>query len=179
MIQTERVVRTLVEEGRVAEAIEYAGQKLADGDESAAAWLPRIQAADRDQISQIQYFLTLRADEALPDLLAKNEDSRTKLWMADVDWAAYGDLQVRRTEPGRAEIALACWHVYTDTARYFGDNPPSEAETELRPAGTAIVDLALTVSIANDLAARWNAVDVPRAHPNGSHLAITVPVPRE
>jgi hypothetical protein len=119
----------LVVEGRVAEAIEYAGQKLADGDESAAAWLPRIQAADRNQISQIQYFLTLRADEALPDLLTNTEDSRTKLWMADVDWAAYGDLQVRRTEPGRAEIALACWHVYTDTARYFGDNPPNDRGT--------------------------------------------------
>jgi hypothetical protein len=44
----------------------------------------------------------------------------------------------RPVEPDRAEIALACWHVYKDTARYFGDNPPNEAETELRPDGTAI-----------------------------------------
>lgn len=141
--------------------------------------MPRIQVADRSQVSQIQYFLTTRADDALPDLLGSGADRSTKLWMADVDWAAYGDLLVRRTEPGRAEIALACWHVYTDTARYFGDNPPNEAEAELRPTGTAITDLALTVGIVNDLAARWNAVDVPRPHPNGSHLAITVPVPTE
>ena len=175
MIQTEQVVRTLVAEGRVGDAIEYAGQKLADGDESAAPWVVRIQAADRDQVSQIQYFLTQQADETLPDLLANDQEVRTKLWMADVDWAAYGDLRVRRIAPGRAEIALACWHVYTDTARYFGDNPPNEVETELAPDGTAIVDLALTVAIVNDLAARWNAVEPPYAV--GSHLAIAVPLP--
>lgn len=118
---TARIIRTLAGEGRIGEAVDFARAKLAAGDEWAAAWVPRIQAADRDQVS----------------------------------------------------------HVYTDTARYFGDNPPNDAETELRPTGTAITDLALTVGIVNDLAARWNAVDVPRPHPNGSHLAITVPVRTE
>ncbi|WP_410788905.1 hypothetical protein [Kribbella sp. C-35] len=119
----------------------------------------------------------MRADEALPALLADEQAGRTKLWMADTDWAAYGDLRVRRTEPGRAEIALACWHVYTDLARYVGNNPPNDAETELAPEGTAVVDLALTVGVMNDLAARWEAVGVPRPLDNGSHLAVVVPLP--
>jgi hypothetical protein len=80
--------------------------RLDAGDEWAIAWVPRIQAADRDQVSQIQYFLTSKADAALPDLLSAAEERRTKLWIAD-----------------------------------------------------------------------WNALDVPRPHGNGSHLAITVPLP--
>ncbi|MEI8407931.1 MULTISPECIES: hypothetical protein [unclassified Kribbella] len=171
---TARVIDLLVEKGRIDTAIAFARLRLDAGDEWAIAWVPRLQAADRDQVSEIQYFLTRRADAALPDLLSG--EGSTKLWIADVDYAAYGDLRVRQVEAG-AEIALACWHVYIDTARYFGDNPPNDAETELRPAGTAITELGLTVAIVNDLAARWNALDVPRPHANGSHLAITVPLP--
>ncbi len=176
---TARVIDLLAAKGRLDTAIAFARLRLDAGDDWAIQWVPRRQAADRDQVSQIQYFLTSRADSALPDLLSGDGDRSTKLWMADVDWAAYGDLRVLRTEPGRAEIALACWHVYTDTARYFGDNPPTEAETELPPEGTAITDLGLTIGIVNDLAARWNAFDVPRPHTSGRHLAITVPVQYE
>ncbi len=174
---TARVIHLLVEKRRIDTAIAFAQLRLDAGDEWAIAWVPRLQAADMDQVSPIQYSLTRRADSALPDLLRAGEERRTKLWIADVDYAAYGDLRVRPVEPGRAEIALACWHVYKDTARYFGDNPPNEAETELPPEGTAITELGLTIGIVNDLAARCNAIDVPRPHANGSHLAITVPLP--
>ncbi|WP_327639378.1 hypothetical protein OHB24_13710 [Kribbella sp. NBC_00482] len=173
----ERILRILVGEGRLEEAVEYAQEKVRAGEQWATAWVPAIRPADRDQVSAIQYFLTKRADEALPDLLANEQGGRTKLWMADTDWAAYGDLRVRRTEPGRAEIALACWHVYTDFARYVGNNPPNDAETELAPEGTAVVDLALTVGVVNDLAARYDAAGVPRPLGNGSHLAVVVPLP--
>ncbi|WP_328332590.1 hypothetical protein OHA70_14380 [Kribbella sp. NBC_00382] len=94
--------------------------------------------------------------------------------MADVDYAAYCDLRLALLAPDRAELAVACWTVYTDTARYFGDDPPTEAETKLQPEGTAITDLAETVRFIDDLAYELKARDLPRPH--GRHLAITIPI---
>ena len=71
-------------------------------------------------------------------------------------------------------IGTAIWTVYTDTARYFGDDPPTEAETKLQPDGTAITDLAETVRFIDDLAYELKARGLPRPH--GRHLAIAIPI---
>ncbi|MEU9234012.1 hypothetical protein [Streptomyces subrutilus] len=87
----------------------------------------------------------------------------------------YGHVRVRPTEPGQADVSLACWAANTDTARYFGNNPPSAEETRLPPEGTAVPDESLTGRVTGHVAIRMNALDGPRPDHDG-HLTITVPL---
>jgi len=171
---TARVIGLLVEQGRLDTAIAFAQARVDAGDEWALQWVPKRRAADYGEVSEAEYLLASKAHAALRGLLPAGEECSTKLRISDAEYAAYGDLRVTFAEPDRAKVSLACWTVYTDTARYFGNNPPTEAETSLPPEGTAITDLALTVGVIGDLAARWNALDLP--HPDGNHLTINVPL---
>ncbi len=171
---TARVIGLLAEQGRVDTAIAFAQARADAGDEWALKWVPKRQAADYGEVSEAVYLLATHAHKALHELLPAGDERSTKLRISDAEYAAYGDLRVTFPEPDRAKVSLACWTVYTDTARYLGNNPPTEAETTLPPEGTAITDLALTVGVIGDLAARWNALDLP--HPDGNHLTINVPL---
>ncbi|MEV6287195.1 hypothetical protein [Kribbella sp. NPDC051770] len=88
----------------------------------------------------------------------------------------YADVLVSVPELGHVRIAVACWIVNTDAARYFGDNPPIEAEALLAPAGTAVSDPEVTAGVLDELAIRLNAIDPPVPHPGGQHQSITVPL---
>lgn len=134
---TARVIGLLAEMGRLDTAIAFAQARVAAGDEWALEWVPRRQTGDFDQVSEAQFLLTRKADSALRDLLADGKDRSTKVRIADAEYAAYGDLRVSLPEPGRAEISLACWTVYMDTARYFGDNPPDRRSAVVRDPGFA------------------------------------------
>ncbi|MEU8953667.1 hypothetical protein AB0C93_05125 [Streptomyces sp. NPDC048518] len=91
------------------------------------------------------------------------------------DFTMCAHVRAQWAAPGQAKIALACWVVNMDTARYFGDNPPAEAESRLPPEGTAEWDEELTGRVIGHLAARMNALAA--AEPTtDEHLTITVPV---
>ncbi|MCX4681891.1 hypothetical protein OG413_42585 [Streptomyces sp. NBC_01433] len=77
--------------------------------------------------------------------------------------------------PGQVKIALACWVVNMDTARYLGDNPPAREEMRLPPEGTAEWDEELTGRVIGHLAARMNAPAAALPTTDG-HLTITVPL---
>jgi hypothetical protein len=77
--------------------------------------------------------------------------------------------------PGHVKIALACWVVNTNTARYLGDNPPAIEEMSLPPEGTAQWDEDLTSRVIGHLAARMNAL-APARPTTDEHLTITVPL---
>ncbi|WUT33161.1 hypothetical protein OG392_36860 [Streptomyces sp. NBC_00691] len=79
------------------------------------------------------------------------------------------------TEPGQVKIALACWVVNLDTARYLGDSPPTRQEKLLPPEGTAAWDEELTGRVISHLAARMNAL-APALPTGDGHLTITVPL---
>ncbi|WP_369217992.1 hypothetical protein [Streptomyces flavofungini] len=76
--------------------------------------------------------------------------------------------------PGQVRIALACWVVNMDTARFLGDTPPDSKEMRLPPEGTARWDEDLTSRVIGHLATRMNALAaaLPTAD---EHLTITVP----
>jgi hypothetical protein len=73
------------------------------------------------------------------------------------------------------KIALACWVVNMDTARYMGGNPPAEKEVFLPPEGTAQWDEDLTSRVIGHLATRMNALAAARPT-SDEHLTITVPL---
>jgi hypothetical protein len=77
--------------------------------------------------------------------------------------------------PGQVKIALACWVVNMDTARYIGGNPPAEKEMFLPPEGTAQWDEDLTSRVIGHLGARMNALAAARPTTD-EHLTITVPL---
>ncbi|NEA35693.1 hypothetical protein [Streptomyces sp. SID13031] len=176
---TARIIDLLVEKGRIGTAIALATARFRAGDESAEQWIPRpplTRIGEREVT--VRQLLTKSAVTAIRELLptcSTGEERRTKARMADSDYAMYCDLWVTLVAPDRAEIAVACWTVYTDAARYFGDDPPDEAERELQPEGTAITDLAMTVDMVDDLADHLKGRDLPR--PAGRHLTITIPLP--
>ncbi|WP_020391037.1 hypothetical protein [Kribbella catacumbae] len=127
------MIGLLAEMRRLNTAIAFSQARVDAGDEWALEWVPKRQTGDFNQVSEAQFLLTRNADSALRDLLGNGKERSTTRRISDAEYAAYGDLRVSLPEPGRAEISLACWTVYTDTARYFGDNPPNEAETEHHP----------------------------------------------
>ncbi len=104
------------------------------------------------------------------------QERATTVRIADEGSSYYGDLRVSIPALGQVQISLACWLVGTDTARYFGDDPPTEAETRLAPDGTAITDLRATVGVLDELATRLHATEPASPHPGGRHLTITVPL---
>lgn len=77
--------------------------------------------------------------------------------------------------PGQVKIALSCWVVNKDTARYLGGSPPAVEEMRLPPEGTAHWDEELTSRVIGHLAARMNALSATAATSDG-HLTITVPL---
>ncbi|MFF7446639.1 MULTISPECIES: hypothetical protein [unclassified Streptomyces] len=84
-------------------------------------------------------------------------------------------VRVQLTAPGQAEVALACWVVNMDTARFFGSTPPTEDEKRLSPEGVASWDEALTRRVIGHLAARMKALDAPQ-EAQDDHLTLTVPL---
>ncbi|MER6120262.1 hypothetical protein [Streptomyces sp. NPDC001743] len=91
------------------------------------------------------------------------------------DFTLCAHVRARWAAPGQVEIALACWVVNMDTARYLGDNPPAGHEMRLPPDGTAEWDEDLTGRVIGHLAARMNALSPARPAFDG-HLTITVPL---
>ncbi|MER5257382.1 MULTISPECIES: hypothetical protein [unclassified Streptomyces] len=87
----------------------------------------------------------------------------------------YAHVRLRPATPAQADVSLACWTTNMDTARYFGNTPPSEQETRLPPDGTATPDESLTSRVMGHLAPRMNALGNPRPGGEG-HLTITVPL---
>jgi hypothetical protein len=178
---TARVIHLLVEKQRIDVAIAFAEARVAAGDEWAKRWIPRVPQAriHRDDGIDSQ-LLASQADAAIRELLptcSAGEERSTTVRVADAGYAVYGDLRVGLAASGQAEVSLACWTVNLDTARYFGDNPPEEAETRLPPDGTAVPDLQMTIAVLDDIADRLKAPDAPRPHPGGSHLTITLAAP--
>jgi hypothetical protein len=174
-----RIIDRLIEKRRIGTAIAFATTLLNAGDEWAEAWIPRPPLAriGGREVTHRQ-LLIAKAVTNIRELLAATADGQvrsTTVSIADTDYAAYCDLRLALIAPDRAELAVACWTVYTDTARYFGDNPPTEAERKLQPDGTAITDLAETVRVIDDLAYELKARDLPTPHAGGRHLAITIP----
>lgn len=91
------------------------------------------------------------------------------------DFSMCAHIRVRWAAPGEVEIALACWVVNMDTARYVGDNPPAGEEMRLPPEGTAEWDEELTSRVIGHLAARLNA-RTTALPTTDDHLTITVPM---
>lgn len=91
------------------------------------------------------------------------------------DFTMCAHVRAQRAAPGQVRIALACWVVNTDAARYFGDNPPAGEERRLPPEGTAEWDEELTSRVIGHLAARMNALAAARPTAD-EHLTITVPL---
>ncbi|WP_432944242.1 hypothetical protein ACQPXM_02375 [Kribbella sp. CA-253562] len=175
---TRAVIRLLVEQGRIGIAVAFARARVGSGAEWASAWVPR-EDQDEPSTSVSEQMLAASAESAVRELLpghAGDEEFSTTVSLADVDSTLYGDVRIRVPELGRVEISLACWTVGTDTARYFGDDPPTVAETELPPTGTAVPDLASTIGVIDELSARLGALEPPSPHRGGRHLTITVPL---
>ncbi|MEV8376939.1 hypothetical protein AB0P21_29620 [Kribbella sp. NPDC056861] len=172
---TGAVINLLVERRRIGPAIAFAEARVAAGDEWAGRWVPRPPQPrfPREQVAMWQ-LLTTKVIDAVPELLPA---SSTTVSIADADYALYADVRVALLSPDRAKISLACWTVYTDAARYFGDHPPEDAEQRLDPEGTALPELDLTVGVIDDLAVRLKSRDLPQPHPGGRHLTVTVPLP--
>jgi hypothetical protein len=172
---TGAVINQLVEKRRIGTAIAFAEARVAAGDEWAGRWVPRQPQPrfPREQVAMWQLLAT-KVVNAVQELLPA---SSTTVSIADADYALYADVRVALLSPERAKISLACWTVYTDAARYFGDHPPEDAERKLDPEGTAIPELNLTVGVIDELAVRLKSRDLPQPHPGGRHLTITVPLP--
>ncbi|MFI7320682.1 hypothetical protein [Streptomyces venezuelae] len=105
---------------------------------------------------------------------ADGQELSTTVTLGGDGFDMHAHVRVRPTAPGRFEVSLACWVANKDTARYFGNSPPSRDETRLPPDGTATPDAALTARVTGHLATRLEAVDGPRPDRDG-HLAVTVP----
>ncbi|WBQ04982.1 hypothetical protein [Kribbella sp. CA-293567] len=172
---TGAVINLLVEKRRIGTAIAFAEARVSAGDDWAVQWVPRPPQTrfPSEQVATWQ-LLASKVIEALPELLPTGT---TTVSIADADYALYADLRVTQQAPDRAKIALACWTVQTDAARYFGDHPPEDAERQLDPAGTAVPELNLTVGVIDDLAGRLKSRDLPQPHPGGRHLTISIGLP--
>lgn len=173
------VIDLLVEKHRIDVAIAFAKIKYSVGVVAAKKWIPDFASTTpAGAEAPDQLLLTNDAVAAIQELLptcAVGEERSTTLRIADVDYALYGDLRVARSRPDRADISLACWYVNMDTARYFGDHPPDDAESKLAPEGTAVPDLAQTIGFIEALAARLKVRHIPQ--PSGDHLTIPVSLP--
>jgi hypothetical protein len=91
------------------------------------------------------------------------------------DFSMCAHVRAQWAAPGQVKIALACWVVNMDTARYLGDNPPAREEMRLPPEGTAEWDEELTSRVIGHLAARMNAL-ATALPTTDEHLTITVPL---
>ncbi|GAB2563545.1 hypothetical protein [Kribbella endophytica] len=170
------VIDLLVEQARIGTAVEFAQARVEAGDAWASAWAPQ---QDRPGLSSYDDMLATKVEAAVRELLpgeADGQEHATTARIADEGSSYYGDVRVSIPALGHVRISLACWLVGTDTARYLGDDPPTEAERMLPPDGTAITDLRSTVGVLDELAIRLNAIDPPVPHPGGRHLTISVPL---
>jgi hypothetical protein len=91
------------------------------------------------------------------------------------DFRICAHVRAQWAAPGQVRIALACWVVNMDFARYVGDNPPAAEEMRLPPEGTAEWDEPLTRRVIDHLAVRMSALTAPRPT-DDAHLTITVPL---
>ncbi|MET7362188.1 hypothetical protein ABZS76_27670 [Streptomyces sp. NPDC005562] len=91
------------------------------------------------------------------------------------DFTMCAHVRAQWAAPGQAKIALACWVVNKDTARFLGGNPPAEAESRLPPEGTAEWDEELTGRVIGHLAARMHAL-AAAVPTTDEHLTVTVPL---
>ncbi|WSK24244.1 hypothetical protein OG730_35800 [Streptomyces sp. NBC_01298] len=91
------------------------------------------------------------------------------------DFSMCAHVRAQWAAPGQVKIALSCWVVNKDTARYLGGSPPAVEEMRLPPEGTAHWDEELTSRVIGHLAARMNALSATAATSDG-HLTITVPL---
>ncbi|ELP63274.1 hypothetical protein ACKI1I_11595 [Streptomyces turgidiscabies] len=91
------------------------------------------------------------------------------------DFTMCAHVRAQWAAPGQVKIALACWVVNMDTARYLGDNPPADEEKRLSPEGTAGWDEELTGRVIGHLATRMNALTAALPTTD-EHLTITVPL---
>lgn len=130
-----------------------------------------------NQVVYAQPMARAVVEPALRELMQQCADGRehsATVTLGGDGFDMHAHVRVRATAPGRFEVALACWVANKDTARYFGDSPPSRDEARLPPEGTATPDGSLTARVIGHLATRLEAVDAPRPDRDG-HLAITVP----
>ncbi|MEV0736985.1 hypothetical protein AB0I51_13655 [Streptomyces sp. NPDC050549] len=122
-------------------------------------------------------FTLAPAARELLRLSADGQEHTTTISYGGDNFTLYGHLRARRTAPGQGEVAVACWIVSIDLARFFGSTPPAANETRLPPEGTARPDGAITIEAARHLATYLNALDGPRSPTNGDgHRTMTVPV---
>ncbi|MET9496946.1 hypothetical protein [Streptomyces sp. NPDC006552] len=91
------------------------------------------------------------------------------------DFSMCAHIRAQWAAPGQVRIALACWTVNKDAARFLGGSPPAQEEMRLPPEGTAEWDEELTSRVIGHLAARMNAL-APARPTTDAHLTITVPL---
>ncbi|MGC4936342.1 hypothetical protein [Kribbella sp. DT2] len=164
-----RVVDQLAEQARIGAAVAFARA----GGPAGEAWVPRLHQ-DAAGLSGNDDLMATAVEAAVRELLPG--EGATTVRVADEGSTFYGDVLASVPELGQVRISLACWTVGTDGARYFGDDPPTDAETRLPPDGTAVTDLRSTVAVLDELARRLKATEPAVAHPEGRHLTITVPM---
>lgn len=176
---TTQVIELLAERRRLDTAIAFARARAAAGDEWARPWIPRTTPIPADDVVSWQ-MMTGKVLAAVQELLRtcpEGDERSSATRISDVDYALHGHLRVRCTAPDRAEISLACWTVHMDTARYFGDDPPADADTVLAPEGRGITQLAPTVSVIGAVAKELDSIDTPTPDPDGLHLTVTISLP--
>ncbi|MFI1680538.1 hypothetical protein [Streptomyces sp. NPDC020607] len=116
-------------------------------------------------------------EPAVRELMRQCADGRersTTVTLGGDGFDMHAHVRVGPVARGQVEVSLACWVANKDTARYFGDNPPSRDEALLPPEGTATPDEPLTVRVIGHLATRLEAIGAPRPDRDG-HLTVTVP----
>jgi hypothetical protein len=174
------VIDLLAEQGRIGTAVEFAQARVQAGDEWASPWVPQPSPGDaRSGLSPNDELLTTKVEAAVRELLPTQpggEERAMAVSISDEGSSYCSDVRVSIPALGQVRISLACWLVGTDTARYFGDDPPTEAERMLPPDGTAVTNLRSTVGVLDELAIRLNATEQASPHPGGRHLTITVPL---
>ncbi|MBM4826267.1 hypothetical protein HXP45_35145 [Streptomyces actuosus] len=119
------------------------------------------------------------AAPAVRELIARRSRQHqlnTTVTLGGDDFTLCAHIRVRWLTDDQVKVALACWTVSTDLARYIGGTPPTEAEHRLHPYGTARPDEEFTARVMDHLARCLHALDAPRPDEDG-HLAVTVPVP--
>ncbi|MFF1711953.1 hypothetical protein [Streptomyces sp. NPDC058268] len=104
---------------------------------------------------------------------ADGQERSTTVSFGEDGFTTYAHVRLCPAPPGQADVSLASWTATRDTARYFGSNPPGDAETRLPPDGTATPDESLPSRVMGHLATRMNALGTPRPGREG-HLTITV-----
>ncbi|WP_239513047.1 hypothetical protein [Streptomyces actuosus] len=104
------------------------------------------------------------AAPAVRELIARRSRQHqlnTTVTLGGDDFTLCAHIRVRWLTDDQVKVALACWTVSTDLARYIGGTPPTEAEHRLHPYGTARPDEEFTARVMDHLARCLHALDAP------------------